>query len=210
MLSEGLVGRGTKASGPRGIRLDDYLNLIVADGSGRYEDLALNGELFISDSDSVTMAAANTTKTALATAKFINGFFNPQNSGKNAIIQSVNCSVVSGTATGPFVFNFIQGVTATNTVTGTIRNALLGGPSSGMTAETGVILTVSGGATTALVQCYTIGGPAASAVGAGIHSVTEDVAGKIVVPPGTLFGIMQVGAATAVVQTTLTWRERLV
>lgn len=174
-----------------------------------YFDAGYGRRIYSIDSDSVTLASANATKSALATAKLIVGFFNPAASGKLAVILSAVVATVSGTPGGPFFYNFISGVTPTNTETGTIRSAYLGaGSSSEMTAETGVILTVSGGATTALIQHSVMGGPAAIAAGAGVYTTYDAIRGQIIVPPGTLFGIMCAAAGTShVIQSTLTWEE---
>ena len=174
-----------------------------------YFDATYDRRTFSIDSDSVTLAAANATKAALATAKFINGFYNPADSGKLAVILNAMVATVSGTPAGPYFYNYISGVVPTNAATGTIRSGYLGySGGSGMVAETGVVLTVSGGATTALTQLGLLGGPAAIATGAGMYSVADAVRGQIIVPPGTLFGIMCTAAGTThVVQSTLTWEE---
>jgi hypothetical protein len=172
-------------------------------------DSAYSNRVYSIDSDSVTLAAANASKAALGTAKFIVGFYNPTASRKLAVILNAVVATVSGTPAGPYFYNYFSGVTPTNTETGTIRSGYLGaGSASEMTAETGVVLTVVGGATSALVQHSVLGGPAAIAAGAGIYSIADSVRGQIIVPPGTLFGIMALGAGTThVVQSTLTWEE---
>lgn len=184
---------------------------IVSELHGRYYEQALRGNLFISDSDAVTLAAANATKGAAGTIKLINGFVNPYGSGKNAVILLAKSGSVSGTPAGPLFYNMQQlpaGVSLTNAPTGTIRNALLGGPASAMTSETGVVLTRSDAATTAFSQLALHGGPAAIAAGAGSYSVIDEVAGSIIVPPGFVFGLACVGAGTShVVQSTLVWEE---
>lgn len=176
---------------------------------GEYFDAVHGRRVFSIDSDSVTLAAANASKAALGTAKFINGFFNPLDSGKLAVILNAVVATVSGTPAGPYFYNYFTGVTPTNAATGTIRSAYLGtSGGSAMVAETGVVLTVSGGATTALIQQGVLGGPAAIAAGAGNYSIADAVRGQIIVPPGTLFGIMALAAGTThVVQSTLTWEE---
>lgn len=172
-------------------------------------DAAFYRRIYSIDSDSVTLAAANASKAALATAKFIVGFFNPWDSGKLAAILSATVATVSGTPGGPFFYNYFPGITPTNAATGTIRNNYLGTVSgSGMVSETGVVLTVHGSSTAALIQMGTLGGPAAIAAGAGMYQVNDQPRGSIIVPPGTLFGVMCLAAGTThVVQSTLTWEE---
>src|SRR3954469_21105659 len=77
----------------------------VADAHARYMQAVLEGRVFISDSDSVTLAAANATKSAMGTAKFINGFLNPAGSGKNVALWKTVIATVSGTPAGPFFYN---------------------------------------------------------------------------------------------------------
>lgn len=209
MAEQGQVGPQVLTNGSvSNIRLDRTGSLAVVQSAGFYTENCKQGNIFIMDSDSVTLAAANATKAAMATAKFIIGFFNPANSGKNAAILKAHIATVSGTPGGPYFWNFISNLNMTNAVTGTIRNALLGGAASAMQAATGVILTATGGPTTALTQLAVMGGPAAVAAGAGIYDAFEEVAGHIIVPPGTLFGLTCLAAGTThVVQSTLVWEE---
>lgn len=184
---------------------------VVTDAHGRYHEGAVRRQLYTLDSDAVTLAAANTTKGAMGTAKFINGFWNPPGSGFNASILRARISVTSGTPTGPFCFNYFPTqLNVTSAATGTIRSTVLSSQAasqSAMRPMVGVILAVLPADTEALIQSMCIGGPAAIAAGAAINSISEEIAGEIIVPPGVLFGIMQVGASTTLVQSTLTWEE---
>lgn len=184
---------------------------------GRYYTQAYNGMLFFIDSDAVTLAAANTTKTAAGTIKLINGFFNPFGSGVNAEIVCAISTWTSGTPTGSLVYNaqtLPAGGSLTNAATGTIRSSILNtintNQGTQMLAETGVIIARSDAATTNFTQIGVHGGPAAVAAGAGLYTVIDEVAGRIIVPPGTIFGLAQIGASTAVVQTTIFWGESAV
>ena len=184
---------------------------LVSEYHGRYYTANLDGRLFTMDSDAVTLASANTTKGALATVKLINGFFNPLTSGVNAVLISAMVATTSGTPAGPYFYNFLADGTINSAATGTIRslNLGLGSSISAMSAQTGVIVTNVAGGTTALKQLGTLGGPAASAVGAGLYGAFDEVAGRIIVPPGVLFGLTCVGAGTShVVQSTLVWMEQ--
>lgn len=184
---------------------------------GRYYTQAYNGMLFCLDSDSVTLAAANTTKTGSTTIKLINGFFNPFGSGVNAEIVLVTSTWTSGTPTGALVYNaqtLPSGGSLTNVATGTIRSSIINtinaNQGSQMLAEVGVAIVRSDAATTAYTQIGVHGGPAASAAGAGLYTISDEVAGRIIVPPGTVFGLTQVGASVALVQTTIYWGESAV
>lgn len=181
------------------------------DAHARYTQAVLEGRVFFMDSDSVTLAAANTTKGALGTVKLINGFYNPAKSNKIAVINRVVAATVSGTPAGPLLYGALAyGGSITSAATGSIRNALtLATNGSAMTPQTGVVIAATpADTTTVLAQIGTMGGPAAIAAGAGIYSQTDEVAGLIVVPPGCLFGIVATGAGTThVVQTSIYWEE---
>lgn len=187
----------------------------VSELHSRFYSATYNGQLFFLDSDAVTAAAANATKGAAGTIKLINGFVNPFNSGVNAEIICVASATVSGTPAGPLFYNaqsLTAGVSLTNTATGSIRSSLIntngGVGNSQMTAEVNVVLTRSDSATTAFTQIGVHGGPAAIAAGAGAYQVIDEVAGRYIIPPGTVFGLTAVGAGTShVLQSTIWWME---
>lgn len=214
-MDSGMVGQQTPkfpyGSQNVAARYGNQGDQICSNLHGLYYEQNYNGNLFCMDSDSVTLAAANATKGALATVKLINGFFNPLTSGKNAVIIACNIGTVSGTAAGPFYYNFLQDSTINSASTGTIRSPYLTlspALASLMTPQTGVVVTNAAGGTTALKQLALMGGPAAIAAGAGNYSNFDFVDGKIIVPPGVLFGVTCTGAGTThIVQSTLMWEE---
>lgn len=185
-------------------------SLRVVQAHAPYAQASLESRIYYLDSGSVTLAAANVTATAMATAKLINGFYNPANSGRNALIVAAHVATVSGTPGGPFFWNYTPlGTAPTNTGTGTIRSAVLGGAAgSWMTPEVNVVLTTNPASTVALTQLGVMGGPAAIATGAGMYDAWDEPAGRIVVPPGVLVGIMALAAGTThIVQSTIIWEE---
>lgn len=175
------------------------------------------------DSGAVTLAAANVSKSALGTVKLINGFWNPTSSGVKAVIRKAVIATTSGTPGGPLYWNYLGGLNVNSTSTGLIspnllsHTPVLGYEQTKMNAQTGVAVTVVGGATTALTQLSVVGGPAAVAVGAGVYSISVDYfpvgAGAgydefMIVPPGTLIGLTCTAAGTShIVQTTIYWQE---
>lgn len=191
------------------VRMGRQADVIESQLHGRYYEQNYRGNLFISDSDAVTLASANTTKGALATVKLINGFFNPSTSAKNAVLLYAAVATTSGTPAGPYFYNFLADSTISSAATGTIRSANLGASfTSVMTAQTQVVVTNVAGGTTALKQLGVLGGPAAVAAGAGLYGALHEVGGLIIVPPGVLFGLTCVGAGTThIVQSTLIWEE---
>lgn len=184
----------------------EFSDVLVTELQPRYYQQTYRGNVFFLDSGAVTLAAANTSAGALGTIKLINGFFNPTTSGKNAVLLSAAITYTSGTATGAIVYNYLNGVVLSNAATGTIRNGFLGGGASAMLAEVGVVLASNTPlATAALLQLGVVGlQGAAVATPAGIY---EEIAGRIIVPPGVVFGLAQIGAGTGVVQSTLSWIE---
>jgi hypothetical protein len=182
---------------------------IVSELHGKYYEQAVRANTFSLDSDTITLASTTVTKSAMGTAKFINGFYNPTDSGVNAVILSAVLGTVSvTTGGGPFFYNVLTGLTITSASTGTIRRRLVSGAAaSKMTPQVFVALVASGAPTTALVQLAVMGGNMGAAVAIGTTQ-TDDVAGSIIVPPGAIFGLMSAGAGSShVIQTTLTWEE---
>lgn len=201
------VGPQTAATGSDVDARASYTGAIVTTPAhGRFAEAARRGKIMLIDSDSITLAAAFASKGAGGTIKFINGFYNPANSGVNCEILRSRVATVSGTPGGPFFYNFL-GAASTATPTGTVRNALLGGGSSAVQALVNVAVAI-GGATTAFSQLAVLGGPAAIAAGAGIYDAIDEPDGSIIVPPGTCFGITCLAAGTThIVQSTLMWEE---
>lgn len=210
-LIGGQVGAQNQLPGayPPAVRLGRGGEITVSQLLARYAEANLGAQLFQMDSDSVTLAAANATKGALATVKLINGFLNPFTSGRNAILIAAYIATVSGTPGGPYFYNFLADSTINSASTGTIRSSrLVATDSSAMTPQTGVILANSAAATTALKQLGVMGGPAAVAAGAGLYGAFDAIDGRIIVPPGVVFGLTCLAAGTThIVQSTLIWAE---
>lgn len=182
----------------------------------KFFTLNYSGMVFCLDSDSVAVGAVTVfnTKGAAGTIKLLNGIFNPFGSGVNAEILTVASCWTSGTPAGPLLYNaqsLPAGVSLTNVPTGTIRSGMLNtiaGATTdpfGITAEVGVVITRSDSATTAFAQIGAHGGPAAIAVAAGMYSTIDEIAGRIVIPPGTVFGLTVSGQGTSQVIQSSIW-----
>jgi hypothetical protein len=191
---------------------DNIGGALITELLARYSTLCKNGSIYVVDSDSVTLAAANATKGAAGTIKLANGFLNPFGSGVNAHILMVKSATVSGTPAGPLFYNaqsLPAGVSLTNTVTGTIRSTFINTIASAatpnnITPHVNVVIARSDSATTAFTQIGVHGGPAAIAAGAGLYDDQDEVAGRYIVPPGTVFGLAATGAGTShVIQSTI-------
>lgn len=181
----------------------------------KFYTLNYNGMVFALDSDSVAVGAVTVfnTKGNAGTIKLLNGLFNPYGSGVNVDILAVASTWTSGTPAGPLLYNaqtLPQGVSLTNAATGTIRGGILNtiaGASVdpyGICAEVGVVIVRSDSAATAFTQTGVHGGPAAIAAGAGLYSVLDEMAGRNILPPGTVWGLTVSGQGTSqVVQSTI-------
>lgn len=191
-------------------RATNFGDLVVAQGCAEFQEAVSRGQGFSLDSGSVTLAAANVTGAALGTFKFINGFYNPLESGVNAVIWNVRLATVSGTPGGPFFYNYLNKPEFSSTPTGTIRSLLLSSANgSKLRPMVGVVMaTVPADATTVMLQQGVVGGPAAIAAGAGMYDVWDQVNGRIIVPPGYAWGLACTAAGTThVVHSTIQWGE---
>lgn len=212
-----LVGRVGPTSNQDGIanplqpRICRTGELMVSEVHPRYAEQAARDNIYILNSGSVTLASAHNSAGALGTIKFINGFYNPASSGYNAVIIAAAVQWAATADIPPnFNYNYFVGKAPTNAVTGTIRGARLtsvGSGNSRMSPNCNVALAVlpadtsTTGTALGLLHCsYT---NPTTQIG-GVH---DDVQGRIVVPPGTLFGITKVGTSVVVCESTLVWEE---
>lgn len=183
----------------------------VQSAHGVYTDATARGRVFSLKSGSVTLDAANVTTSGLGTITFITGLANPSGSGKLLSILRTHVATVSGTPGGPFFYDYYAGPVVTSAATGTIRSNYLGQNTAGASVATPLVdvaVSVVGGSTAATLQLGVVGGPAAIAAGAGNYGYCDEVAGSIVIPPGTLFGVTATAAGTShVVHAMLTWEE---
>lgn len=194
------------------LRADKQSNQVVTDGHGRYHEAASRGNVFMAASASVTVAATTNSGQSLGTVQPILGICNPLASGKMFSLLSTNIATISGTPGGPFYYNFTTGISGLNTYTAaTVRSTYLsglGGSGVAQVATQGTAMAVIGGATTALTELGVIGGPAAVAAGAGMYQVTDDVAGRIIIPPGTILTIAtHTTGTTHVLKAWMAWEE---
>ena len=191
--------------------MGEFSDQLKTDLRARYSQLNYRKQEFLIDSGSVTVASANATKGSLGTLQFINGFWNPPNSGLNAEIIAAGMALISGTPAGPLVWNYIPnpGIVS-STPTGTIQAGVLGSSTpSGMKPMVNVALVVQPANTaTAATQLAPLGGQAASAAGAGVNSLETEYAGRIIVPPNTLVGLTSWGTGTThIVDAWIVWQE---
>lgn len=209
---EGRVGQQTNKDGSNLIitRVGNGGEVIMSPLRAKYFEDTHRENGFIIDSDSVTLAAANATKSAAGTIKLIVGVWNPKGSGVNLEIIKGIVHTESGTPAGGFYWNYMDlgGVTLTNVPTGTIRNRKIGGRNSVVSPQTGVVLTRADSGTGAFTQLAVLGGPTAVAATGAVEDAVDEVDGKIIVPPGVVIGICCKGAGTShVVQASMYFNE---
>lgn len=184
----------------------------ASDAHGKYFDPVYNRSVYSLHLGGATVAAANGNAGALGTIAYIPGFYNPMGSGKIAVILRAAVGTISGTPAGPFFFGFFAGINAVNfTPTGTIFNNYLGSSRAGASAmvpASNVAIVTAPASTQATLNLSLLGGPAAIASGAGLYTIVDDVAGRYIVPPGTVFGITASGAGTShIIHSSLEWEE---
>lgn len=179
---------------------------------GSYTRAALNGEIFHATNTGagVTLVANNAIGSAMPAAGAaipVLGLLNPTNSGVILSINKAKVSHISGTSGGSFIWGCLVNADASFTGVRTDKgiSALTLTESSKAIVLNNVALA---GTTPTVTTLRQIGGLAASATGAGIHTFEELVDGDILVPPGSMVGIFGQAAGTKnVVKTSITWQE---
>jgi len=187
-LNEGTVGERFLATGTiASERLGKNGQLIVADGQGKYHELALNRRLFYSYGAPATLTAVNTTYTGHL-------LFNPVGSGVNLVLLEVELgvTVTSASMTGIVLASAAQATTPTS-VTAVERqsNAFLGGATGAVLGYKVATLTAAGTAFRHLFH------NTAAINTVGVDRVSIDLGGSVIVPPGYWVGLAALGAASA-------------
>jgi hypothetical protein len=179
---------------------------IISELHGRYYEQTSRGNVFSVSAMAYTIVATTDISPLPAnTGVPIVGIFNPNGSGKNASILYAAFTTTSGTPGGPLIWNVISspaGITAAgvqpmNQFTFATAGSVVRGLSA--TAITGSAAGVAMGP---------MGGPAAVAAGAGNYTVSEEVAGRIIVPQGGFCGLAATAVGTNhVVSAWMVWEE---
>jgi hypothetical protein len=189
------------------LRGDTTGALVATSAHGKYSEPVMRGNCYMAAVKSATVTATTDISPIPATTgRALLGVFNPALSGKNLMVLKIGVSTVSGTPGGPFYLDYIaapSGIVAgigqapTNLLTllaaGSVARAL---------AATVPAQTVVG------VMLRPLGGLAAAAVGAGVNSIDEDIAGLICVPPGAALVITAHATGTSqVISGYMAWEE---
>lgn len=210
MLFAGQVGQQTVKDGQNPtVRVGTTGEVIMSELHGKYYETTVRGNMFSLDSGAQTMAAATVTGAAAGTAKFLNGIYNPMGSGKLAAIVMSRVVNISGTPGTYYSYNAQSGIlTTTSAATGTIQSGLIGSTTTSAMTPLVMVVLSNGGGTAAMQQFAIQGGPGNLSSGTTNLCSDDMVDGRIIVPPGCLFGLMVGSAGTTwVLQSTLFWEE---
>jgi hypothetical protein len=167
--------------------------ILVSEYQGKYYTLAYAGRVFMTCNQTVaTLSTLSTTYTGLLVA-------NPIGSGVNAILLQCAVALASAPAgistVGHQASVTIQKTNITNGTANTIYNGVLGGP-----AATVCVASVAATLPTAPVQVRSLGvGVTATGAAAPIAFALDDIAGSLILPPGTYCGLGYVTTAPAVI-----------
>jgi len=209
MLSEGKPGPLVLQDGAQSaVRLSKDGSVVTIDGHSRYQEACYRGNLW-----SLTNGYAGTT---LVAASAIGqtawnpavGVANPTNSGKNLVVIATIAQILSGTPTsGGIVLGFVANPSGITAAGGNAAVNMLTLQTGGSIARTftQTAMTGSGAAIMLLpMPITTFAGAIAASTPIGLQ---WDLAGMILVPPGTAFGISGTLGTATVVQAGLIWEE---
>lgn len=207
-LLQGKVGAQVGADSSKfELRLDKTGALVVSVGHGKWREAVSRGRVFIQPVKSATVTVTTDISPLPATTgRVLVGMFNPTGSGIRASILKIGISTVSGTPGGPFYLDVVPtcGVPATLAASSTPLSAVVGASGS---ACRGLAAAVPAQAAVG-TMLRPLGGPAASAVGAGIYDATEDLDGLIELPENSLIGVTAHAVGTShVISGFIAWEE---
>jgi hypothetical protein len=199
MLSEATVGQRVLQDGNETeLRLTRYGGLAVNHANVRFYDCVSRGNCFV-----VSQQAAAALGTALTATAVTLTLYNPTASGRNLVLIESTLVVPVATSAGQVVYavNDTAGQAAPATTTAaTIRNCLLGaGSASQARAFTAATLPSVPVAVRNLAGII-------SATPGGVHTIVDNVDGKLIITPGTMVTIQGITTnATGVIS--LLWEE---
>lgn len=190
------------------LRGDKTQSLVTTDGHGRYQEAVLQGDVWSLSTAAagVTIAAANVF--SAAAAQPLVGIANPPGSGFNGVILLGKSTWNSGTpAAGGLVWATCP---ANNLITaaggnGAVNAATQASGGSRMRTFINAALT---GVAGAQIFSYA-GGPSTGALAANSNQhFSDELAGLLVVPPGSMGGLFAAAAGTSpIVNATMFWEE---
>lgn len=175
--------------------------VLVSELNGRYANLTLAGQVFSGFFASGAVAAASAT----ATGPF--ALFNPNNSGKNLVLLKVMAQVATftaGTTGAGFGFQFVANQQPTATTPGNAASNALVGSGVVSIAKLFTAGTLVGAPT---IPGVLFGGAYLDLAAGDAISIDNELAGSIVIQPGSGVCIVSSGTLTANLVASVTWAE---
>jgi hypothetical protein len=185
----------------------DYGDALVADSMARYYNMVKRGNVFFAANSAVQALSVNS---ATATGLILS---NPVGSGKNLII--LDCTIAIASVPGAISEIVLTGndggaATVTHTAALTVRNALMG---SGAPRQSSVAFADSQATIPATPTVFRTFGSylwiatAANVIGTPV--IKDEVAGALVLGPGTVVSVQAVTTAISVIAS-MTWAEEAI
>ncbi len=198
------IGKGAQNFAAMG----DFSELYVTECLPRYYPATYNGWMF-HFTTSYTLTSASLTPLAASTGIPIIALWNPPNSGKNAVITKVGCSINSGTiVAGGLVWNYSTFAVLTTATQSTPVSGIVGQAAANIAKVfSGVVTT---GALVGIFYKQAVNLGVAGAINTGTPVSPqhyEDVGGDIVIPPGAWAGLASNATSTEVVNASVSWIE---
>jgi hypothetical protein len=203
MLNEGRVQTTDLAASDGMIaaaRLGKTLAYLTQDAHARYQDAVRRGNVFVACMQAIGALSVNS---ATATGLIVT---NPAGSGKNLVFLELLVALASAPA-GVSVLALVgskgpaAAVTHTTPMTTGFTNALLGGGNATSVALVDTAATIPTPATFRAVP----GGPAATG-SVGTPFIKDEIAGALVMAPGTVLSLQAFTTAISVIAS-LAWEE---
>jgi hypothetical protein len=200
--AQGLVLSTSQKSGsPSALSTGWHNELIASELLPRYGALSLSGTVFSVTYASGTVAASSAT----STGPF--ALWNPSGSGKNLILLMASLPVITftaGTTGAGLGFQFVANQTPTTVTAGPTPACTLVGSGNTSVAKTYTVGTLVGAPTT---MAYQVGGVYLDVAAGDTLTLKDELAGAVVVAPGSGITVVMTGTLVATLIPTLLWAE---
>jgi hypothetical protein len=214
---EQCIGPHTQADGfsPGPTRIARQGAGVVTDAHARYCEAAARGQMFsLLLAATTTGVAAGQLTGAAAAASTQFALLNPANSGKNLVLVKFGMGVISGTpGAGPLFHGYLPTVSSITAASpgGTIRSNILGVVGSSVAipwvSAGGSALTGGQAPVTFRVADFSATNTAQAIANGHVRAI-EEIAGEIVVPPGSGWLPLWGAAGTSLLNGySITWEE---
>jgi hypothetical protein len=202
--SQGILTASQKSGAPAAINTGWHNEWLKSDLLARYAYMNLNGSVFGVGYAAAALAAPSATQAGAFT------LYNPSGSGKNLVLLEIPTALTTFTAIATTVcaigvYTF-SNQTPTTLTGGNAPLCALVGAGNLSVAKTYTAATIVGGNTFPIRQVSNMG--VLTAVGVADVITKDEVAGALIVAPGSGFGLAATAtAADDTIQVTYTWAE---